>query len=168
MSISFLLPLGWRRYFAENAFHEDMTVNLFRAALTACAIALVASPAIATSAAPETQQTPSAEQKRAQLIQYSNETDLKALSQSGKTVVFFFATWCPNCILTLTELSEKWSELDPELTLVIADYDTEVDLKAQYGVSFQDTFVLLTKEGAVQKRWNAGGVEGVNKNLAEL
>lgn len=109
----------------------------------------------------------STSQKRAELVQYSKDTDLKSLAKNGKTVVFFFATWCPNCVLTLTELSEKWSELDPSLTLVIADYDQEVALKSEYGVTYQDTFVLLTPEGEVKRRWNAGGVAGINKNIAE-
>lgn len=102
---------------------------------------------------------------KAQLVQYSPETNLKALASKGKTVVFFFATWCPNCILTLTELSEKWSEVNPDITLVIADYDKEAGLKAEYGVTYQDTFVLLDTDAKSLKLWNAGGVAGLNKNV---
>lgn len=105
-----------------------------------------------------------AEAKKAQLIQYSADTDLPGLAAKGKTVVFFFATWCPNCVLTLTELSQKWSEVDPDLTLVIADYDQETALKAKYGVTYQDTFVLLDSEANSVKLWNAGGVAGLNEN----
>ena len=105
------------------------------------------------------------EAPKAVLVQYSAETDLKALSAKGKTVVFFFATWCPNCVLTLTELSQKWSEVDPAITLVIADYDTETALKAEYGVTYQDTFVLLDAEAKAAKLWNAGGVAGLNENV---
>ncbi|GHD20875.1 hypothetical protein GCM10016234_33880 [Tianweitania populi] len=97
-------------------------------------------------------------------MQYGVETDLKALARNGKTVVFFFATWCPNCILTLSELQEKWNDIDPELTLVIADYDRETALKAQYGVTYQDTFVLLDGDAGRVKLWNSGGVKGLNEN----
>ncbi|MFK3665779.1 thioredoxin domain-containing protein [Ochrobactrum teleogrylli] len=105
-----------------------------------------------------------AEEQRAQLVQYTPSTNLKALAANGKTVVFFFATWCPNCILTLTELKEKWNEISPDITLVIADYDQETALKAEYGVTYQDTFVLLDKNAKSARLWNAGGVVGLNQN----
>lgn len=105
-----------------------------------------------------------AQEQRAQLVQFGAETDLKNLAEKGTTVVFFFATWCPNCILTLTELQEKWDEINPDITLVIADYDQETALKAQYGVTYQDTFVLLDKNASAAKLWNAGGVAGLNEN----
>ncbi|KAA0969633.1 thioredoxin family protein [Aureimonas fodinaquatilis] len=105
-----------------------------------------------------------AEAPQARLVKYEDVQDLGALASEGKTVVFFFATWCPNCILTLTELSTKWSEVEPDLTLVIADYDQETALKAKYGVTYQDTFVLLDSSGDAAKLWNAGGVAGLNEN----
>lgn len=111
------------------------------------------------------QATEAPAEQRATLVQYSADTDLKDLAaKSDKTVVFFFASWCPNCILTLTELSEKWSDIEPDVTLVIADYDTETKLKAEYGVTYQDTFVLLDKEAKGVKLWNAGGIAGLNAN----
>lgn len=107
-----------------------------------------------------------AQEQRAQLVQYASDTDLKTLAENGKTVVFFFATWCPNCILTLSELQEKWNEIDPDITLVIADYDQETALKAEYGVTYQDTFVLLDKNAKSVRLWNAGGIAGLNKNAS--
>lgn len=120
--------------------------------------------------APSLQAEPTAQpavqtQEQAQLLQYeSGKTDLAALAAEGTTVVFFFATWCPNCVMTLTELSQNWEKIDPSLTLVIADYDIERDLKAKYGVTYQDTFVLLDDKGEGKKLWNAGGIEGLHKN----
>lgn len=105
-----------------------------------------------------------AQEKRAYLVQYGQDIDLKAMAEKGTTVVFFFATWCPNCILTLTELQEKWDKINPDITLIIADYDQETALKAEYGVTYQDTFVLLDEKGGAAKLWNAGGVAGLNEN----
>ena len=136
-----------------------MTPRLLREAALALAL---------TTAVPFILATPfsqaQAEAKQAQLIQYSADTDLAALATKGTTVIFFFATWCPNCILTLSELSQKWSEIDPAITLVIADYDQETALKAKYGVTYQDTFVLLDSEANGARLWNAGGVAGLNEN----
>jgi len=139
-----------------------MTLANLRGALVAlatltAAVAL-AFPTIAVAAGEQVE--------RAKLIQYEpGKTDLAAVAaENEKTVVFFFASWCPNCILTLTELSEKWSDVEPDITLVIADYDTETELKAKYGVTYQDTFVLLDSKAESVKLWNAGGVAGLNKN----
>jgi thiol-disulfide isomerase/thioredoxin len=117
------------------------------------------------SVAQVAQATEAPAKQRATLVQFSADTDLKDIAaNSDKTVVFFFASWCPNCILTLTELSEKWSDIEPDVTLVIADYDTETALKSEYGVTYQDTFVLLDKEAKGVKLWNAGGIAGLNAN----
>ena len=63
---------------------------------------------------------------------------------------------------TVAELNDRWDEVNPELTLVIADYDKETALKAKFGVTYQDTFVLLDAAGAGTEFWNAGGVDGLN------
>ncbi|MFC5387312.1 TlpA family protein disulfide reductase [Aquamicrobium segne] len=140
-----------------------MKYQSFRAVALALAVAFATAPLVSLPAAAETAQT---EESRARLVQYEpGVTDLAAIAaQETKAVVFFFATWCPNCILTLTELSEKWSDIEPDITVIIADYDTETDLKAKYGVTYQDTFVLLDKDANSAKLWNAGGVAGLNEN----
>ncbi len=129
-------------------------------ALTALAQTLHATPTHAPA-------TEGAAQANAEATLYNYQkgtTDLAALAQKGTTVVFFFATWCPNCIMTLTELSQNWDKIDPSITLVVADYDVERDLKAEFGVTYQDTFVLLDEAGKAKRLWNAGGIEGLHKN----
>jgi thiol-disulfide isomerase/thioredoxin len=116
--------------------------------------------AMAQTSAPATEQ----QQAKAQVIPFENEAQLNALAAKGKTVVFFFASWCPNCRATVTELNARWKEVNPELTLVIADYDKEAALKGKFGVTYQDTFVLLDKDGKSAKSWNSGGVNGLNAN----
>lgn len=129
-------------------------------ALTALAQTLHATPATEVPAEAGTEAN-----AQARLYNYEKgTTDLAALAQQGTTVVFFFATWCPNCIMTLTELSQNWDKIDPSLTLVVADYDVERDLKAAFGVTYQDTFVLLDEAGKAKTLWNAGGIEGLHKN----
>lgn len=139
-----------------------MNFSPLRGALVAFAVLAAALPHSSSTFAQEA----SDQASRARLIQYEpGTTDLAAIAaKEDKAVIFFFASWCPNCILTLTELSEKWSEVEPDITLVIADYDTETELKAKYGVTYQDTFVLLDDKADGVKLWNAGGVAGLNQN----
>lgn len=125
-----------------------------------CALALV-------SALPVTAQSPAPAQsaaKAAVVVPFESEQQVNDFAAKGTTVVFFFATWCPNCRATVAELNARWTEVNPDLTLVIADYDQEKDLKAKFGVTYQDTFVLLDKDGNGVKTWNSGGVDGLNAN----
>jgi thiol-disulfide isomerase/thioredoxin len=119
-------------------------------------------PAHAEDAAASAATAPAA----AQVVAFENEAQLDALAAKGTTVVFFFATWCPDCRATVTELNARWDEVRPGLTLVIADYDKEQALKAKFGITYQDTFVLLDKDGKGVDIWNSGGVNGLNAHTS--
>lgn len=130
---------------------------------TALLIAFVPASAWAQDAtsAPIEQAAP-----RATVVSFETEAALNTLASEGKTVVFFYAAWCPNCRATVAELNARWAEVNPDLTIVIADYDKESALKGKFGVTYQDTFVLLDNAGNSVKSWNAGGVDGLNANSA--
>lgn len=122
-------------------------------------VLLLLAPAVAIPvSAEEAATTPAA----SQVLTFESEAQLADLAANGTTVVFFYAAWCPNCRATVTELNARWDEVRPGLTLVIADYDKEQALKAKYGVTYQDTFVLLDASGAGVDLWNSGGVNGLN------
>lgn len=103
----------------------------------------------------------------ATVANFESQAQLDALVAKGKTVVFFFASWCPNCRATIAQLNARWTEVNPDLTVIIANYDKEVALKARYGVTYQDTFVLLDTRGEAVRSWNSGGVDGLNANTAD-
>jgi len=129
----------------------------------AAALALTPIPVFAQDATVPATETTAA---RATVTDFQSEAQLNELAAAGKTVVFFYAAWCPNCRATITELNARFDEVDPDLTLVIADYDKEGALKGKFGVTYQDTFVLLDKAGNSIKSWNSGGVDGLNSNSA--
>lgn len=139
-----------------------MSKKLLRFALIACATIGLQVPALAQSDAPVVEQAA----RQATVLSFENEAQVNDLAAKGKTVVFFFASWCPNCRATVAELNARWAEVNPDLTLVIADYDKEGALKGKFGVTYQDTFVLLDAKGEAVKSWNAGGVDGLNANTA--
>ena len=116
----------------------------------------VAAPVFADDPAAATAPAP------AQVVSFENEAQLASLAAKGTTVVFFYAAWCPDCRATVTELNARWDKVRPGLTLVIADYDKEQALKAKFGVTYQDTFVLLDRAGKGVDVWNSGGVNGLN------
>ena len=127
----------------------------------AASLAFAAAPFAALAQSTEAAQPAEA---GATILHFESEAQVETLAAEGATVVFFFAPWCPNCRVTLLDLNARWSEVNPDLTLVIADYDGETELKARYGVTYQDTFVLLDAQGDAVRTWNGGGVGGLNRN----
>jgi len=67
-----------------------------------------------------------------------------ALAQGRPVIVDFSASWCPTCKqqkpIVAALLKEK--KLQP-VTLFVADFDFEEDLKKQLGVTMQSTFVVF-------------------------
>lgn len=64
--------------------------------------------------------------------------------QAGKPLaVLFHAQWCPTCRAQEKTLDSMKGEGGLDLTVFLADYDTEKDLKRQFGVRAQSTLVAL-------------------------
>ena len=67
-----------------------------------------------------------------------------ALSQGKPVIVDFSASWCPTCKQQkpIVQGLLKETKLQP-VTLFVADFDVEQDLKKQLGVTMQSTFVVF-------------------------
>lgn len=66
-------------------------------------------------------------------------------------VLFFHAPWCPDC--NATEESLNSDGVPDGLTVVKIDFDSSTDLRQQYGVTVQHTFVLIGPDGSQVKKW---------------
>lgn len=81
-------------------------------------------------------------------------------SADSKKIVFFHAPWCSVCNFFEGEIEKEGVPVG--VTILKVDYDSETDLKQQYGVSIQSTFVLLNKDGEVVRKWPfAQGLNGI-------
>jgi thiol-disulfide isomerase/thioredoxin len=83
----------------------------------------------------------------------------------GQTkVLFFHAAWCPVCRKADTTLRDLYNRGDdatmtfeelmevlPQYSVYKVDYDTETELKAKYGVTYQHTYVLVDGQGNALK-----------------
>lgn len=99
-------------------------------------------------------------------IAYSDE-NLKKASEDGRSVIFFHAGWCPSCKAAEADLKANFDKVPTDVTILKTDYDTSSQLKRTYGITGQDTFVQVDKEGKEIIKWNSGG-EGVKALLANL
>ena len=85
-----------------------------------------------------------------------------------RRVLFFHAKWCPTCKIADKDFTDNTSKIPEDLILFRTDYDTEKELIAHYGITYQHTFVYVDSEGNELKKWNGGGVSELLDNISAL
>lgn len=79
-----------------------------------------------------------------------------ALAETNDVVIFFHASWCPSCRGLNKDIEENLSSIPENIVILKADYDTETELKKEYGVTTQHTMVQVDAEGNLIKKWSGG------------
>ena len=74
-----------------------------------------------------------------------------AAFESGNTVLFFYAAWCPDCQRTDSSIQE--TGVPEDINIVKVDYDNANDLRKKYGVTQQHTYVLIGPGGEQLMKW---------------
>ncbi|MDV6375821.1 thioredoxin family protein [Deinococcus arenicola] len=117
--------------------------------------ALAAALLLATAGATAT--TPTTSAMDARMVHYAPYTKAAYDAAKGmKRVLFFHATWCPNCKAANADIVKNLGNIPADVVIFKADYDKEVALKKQYGITSQHSFVLVDDSGKALKKW-AGG-----------
>ncbi len=94
-----------------------------------------------------------------------SSSKLAEASANGKAVLFFWASWCPFCKAANEAFLSRASEIPSGVTVLKTNYDTEKDLKAKYGVTYQHTFVQVDAQGNMLSKWNGGDIDSLKANL---
>jgi thioredoxin 1 len=76
-----------------------------------------------------------------------------------KRVYFFYASWCPTCRPVDRDFQTYIDQIPSDVVVFRTDYDTERELKTQYSITYQHTFVLVDDSGNAVKIWNGGGLK---------
>lgn len=87
------------------------------------------------------------------------------IGNGEKSVLFFHASWCPMCQDKDKKLTELYESSKVPVKTYKVDFDTSTDLKQQYGITMQDTFVLIDGSGEVVKKEAAPSFSGVKRLL---
>lgn len=82
------------------------------------------------------------------------EYDSSLVGKTETTVLAFFAPWCPSCVAADTSISG--ADVPDGLSILKVDFDSATDLRKEYGVTSQHTFVQVDADGNLIKKW-AGG-----------
>lgn len=69
-------------------------------------------------------------------------------------ILFFYASWCPFCRKSDEVLLSALPELEGGVIWFKVNYDTELELKKKYGITVQDTFVVINAQGEVVAKYN--------------
>lgn len=83
---------------------------------------------------------------------YADFTTDRQMEQGfTNTILFFYASWCPECRGFDQAIQ---SQAIPDGTQILRiNYDNSTQLKQQYGVTIQTTFVRVTSDGQFIKKW---------------
>lgn len=85
------------------------------------------------------------------LIAWEDYDEDRAVYAKSTVVLYFHAPWCHECQATDEAISTNG--IPPGLVLVQIDYDSRTDLREEYGVTIQHSFVLVDDAGIRQDIW---------------
>lgn len=96
---------------------------------------------------------------------YTDQT-FQMAKESGKTIVlYFWAPWCVTCTSLDIELEEEKATIPEDLIVLRINYDKASQLKKQYNIVTQHTFVQLDSEGNAVSSWVGGDIENFDTYL---
>lgn len=94
---------------------------------------------------------PEPEPEAGRLVAWEDWEQDRAAYAGSDVVLYFHADWCHEC--QDTDASLAADGVPAGLTLVQIDYDERTDLRQQYGVTVQHSFVLVDDAGERQDIW---------------
>ena len=98
-------------------------------------------------------------------ITYDQYQAFKDTYADSKVVLFFNATWCPDCRAINEALTSDPGKIPAGTTVVSVDYDQHADLRQRYGVTTQHTFVQIDTNGEKTRQWVSTSVDALLKEL---
>lgn len=96
-------------------------------------------------------------------VDYREELVVKKCSGYGHTVLFFHASWCPEC--RGFEQAIEAGEVPAGVQILKVDYDSSGELRKKHGVTIQSTFVRVDESGNTVTKWTGYGKE---KSIAAI
>jgi len=85
---------------------------------------------------------------------YSSEKLARA--ETGKVLLFFYASWCPTCRALDADIKNNLEELPDNVSILQLNFDTETELRKKYGVTVQHTLVQVNARGDQITKWSGG------------
>ncbi len=98
-------------------------------------------------------------------VDYSPDVLERELRESNKVVLYFSATWCPFCKAADQAFRNKINEIPAGVSVLKVNYDKSDDLKKQYNITYQHTFVQIDADRNQVTKWSGGDIDALKQNL---
>lgn len=95
--------------------------------------------------------------------EYSEDT---FAATSGTKILFFYASWCPQCHQLESDIKE--GKIPDGVTIFKVDYDTNQKLRQKYGITLQTTLVKVDDNGNEIKKFVAYDDPSLNALVRNL
>ena len=98
---------------------------------------------------------------------YKNYSTAEVAAQQAagnKVVLFFHASWCPFCKTADEAFVSRPDEIPSKVGLLKIDYDSNIELRKKYGVTYQHTFVQIDANGEKVAIWSGGDIDALRAN----
>lgn len=96
---------------------------------------------------------------------YSAPLLAEAQKANKPIALHFHADWCPTCRAQEKTLQRLKTEQGLELTVLVANYDTEKELKRRFKVNAQSTLVVLKGKNETTRMIGDTSAEGLRNAL---
>lgn len=153
---------------SQSKFLGVFTLGLTTLLLASCA----AAGPVATNNKPESSisEKPSASETSTlaagDFIPYESFVTSRDKFSDSKVVLFFNAVWCSTCQQARENIEASLGEIPEDLTIVVVDFDSSIDLRKKYGVTVQHTFIEIDGAGEPLGKWS--GSVTVDQILEQL
>lgn len=106
----------------------------------------------------ETEQSPATTQGSNQnagaYIPFETYNSSKDKYANTNVVLFFNAAWCSKCKKARDNFEASRKQIPEDLTIVMVDFDTSIELRKRYGVTVQHTLIQIDRAGEVLAKWS--------------
>jgi len=96
---------------------------------------------------------------------YSPQTLALAQQSDAKVVLYFWAPWCSTCASLEQDIHKDPNLIPKDVIIVRVDYDHDVQLKQQYHITLQHTFVQIDQHGNPLQTWVGGTSNDLQERL---
>lgn len=100
--------------------------------------------------------------------QYTAYTADSLANAKGRRVLFFHASWCPQCRAIEQDILAKG--VPNGMTILKVDYDTNQALKQKYAITMQTTVVEIDQQGNTVKKhvaYNEPSLDAILKAIGQ-
>jgi thiol-disulfide isomerase/thioredoxin len=141
---------------SQSKFLTVFTLGLTTLLLASCASA----GPVSTTTEPDSSisETPSASETTSlaagDYIPYESFVTSGDKYSDSKVVLFFNAVWCSTCQQARENIEASLGQIPENLAIVVVDFDSSIDLRKNYGVTVQHTFIEIDSAGEPLGKWS--------------